>query len=141
MASEVKYDLRIELSDLNYLCCHAFLASKCFWELIETGRLSSLDLRGFALGFALQSSYSVPVRLRLRSSPGTMPSSDSKFRARNRIGGESRKSARRFSIVKCWKKMRLRSALLRTSHLTEGRTDGRTYGVRLGKNNRIGRRG
>ena len=51
----MKNDLRIELSDLNYLCCHAFLASKCFWELIETGRLSSLDLRGFALGFALRS--------------------------------------------------------------------------------------
>ena len=31
MTSEVTYGLGIELSDLNYLCYHAFLASKCLY--------------------------------------------------------------------------------------------------------------
>ena len=29
MASEVNFDLRIELSDLDYICSHIFLVSKC----------------------------------------------------------------------------------------------------------------
>ena len=36
MTSEVKADLKIELSDLNYLCSHAYLACKCFPEMIDT---------------------------------------------------------------------------------------------------------
>ena len=36
MTSEVKADLKIELSDLNYLCSHASLACKGFPEMIET---------------------------------------------------------------------------------------------------------
>ena len=36
MASEVISDIKIELSDLNNLCCHASLASKCFHEMIKT---------------------------------------------------------------------------------------------------------
>ena len=36
MTSEVKADLKIELSDLNYLCSHPSLASKCFPEMIHT---------------------------------------------------------------------------------------------------------
>ena len=36
MTSEVKADLKIELSDLNYLCSHASLACKGFLEMIET---------------------------------------------------------------------------------------------------------
>ena len=36
MTSEVKADLIIELSDLNYLCSHASLACKGFLEMIET---------------------------------------------------------------------------------------------------------
>ena len=35
MTSEATYDLRFELSDLNYLGCHVFLASKGFCELID----------------------------------------------------------------------------------------------------------
>ena len=31
-------DLRLELSDLNYLCCHVLLASKGFCELIHRRR-------------------------------------------------------------------------------------------------------
>ena len=52
MASEVISDIKIELSDLNNLCCHASLASKCLHELNATyvGDLSSIDLRGFAAG-------------------------------------------------------------------------------------------
>ena len=34
MASEVISDIKIELSDLNNLCCHASLASKCLHEMI-----------------------------------------------------------------------------------------------------------
>ena len=56
-ASEAASDLTIELSDLNNLCCHASLASKCFHEMIKTdvrqrqrGDLSSIDLRGYAAG-------------------------------------------------------------------------------------------
>ena len=37
-ASEVIYDLRIEVSDLNYLCCHASLASKCHYFMIVIER-------------------------------------------------------------------------------------------------------
>ena len=36
MTSEVKADLKIELSDLNYLCTNASLACKGFPEMIET---------------------------------------------------------------------------------------------------------
>ena len=36
-ASKVTNGLRIELSDLNYLCSHVFLASKSFHELNQTG--------------------------------------------------------------------------------------------------------
>ena len=36
MASEVISDIKIELSDLNNLCCHASLASKCLHELNPT---------------------------------------------------------------------------------------------------------
>ena len=50
MASEVRYDLGSELSDLNYLCSHASLACKCSPEMIVTttnrqGQLWSIDLR------------------------------------------------------------------------------------------------
>ena len=37
MASEVISDIKIELSDLNNLCCHASLASKCLHEMIPNG--------------------------------------------------------------------------------------------------------
>ena len=56
MASEVISEIKIELSDLNYLCCHVYLASKGLHELNDTyatyqrGDLSSIDLRGFAAG-------------------------------------------------------------------------------------------
>ena len=55
MASEVISEIKIELSDLNNLCCHASLASKCLHEMIKTdvrnvGDLSSIDLRGYAAG-------------------------------------------------------------------------------------------
>ena len=54
MASEVISDIKIELSDLNYLCYHVYLASKGLHELNDTrtyvGDLSSIDLRGFAAG-------------------------------------------------------------------------------------------
>ena len=54
MASEVISDIKIELSDLNNLCCHASLASKCLHEMIPNGNirgdLSSIDLRGYAAG-------------------------------------------------------------------------------------------
>ena len=36
MTSEVNADLKIELSDLNYLCSHASLACKGFLEMIAT---------------------------------------------------------------------------------------------------------
>ena len=36
MTLEVKADLKIELSDLNYLCSHASLACKGFLEMIPT---------------------------------------------------------------------------------------------------------
>ena len=36
MASEVISEIKIELSDLNNLCCHASLASKCLHELNPT---------------------------------------------------------------------------------------------------------
>ena len=51
--SEVKADLKIELSDLNYLCSHASLACKGFPEMIDNnkrGQLWSIDLRCFAAG-------------------------------------------------------------------------------------------
>ena len=39
MTSEVKYDLRNQLSDLDYLCYHVFLASICHhWELVPRRR-------------------------------------------------------------------------------------------------------
>ena len=55
MASEVISEIKIELSDLNYLCCHVYLASKGLHELNATyarthGQISSIDLRGFAAG-------------------------------------------------------------------------------------------
>ena len=37
MASEVISEIKIELSDLNNLCCHASLASKCLHEMIADG--------------------------------------------------------------------------------------------------------
>ena len=53
MTSEVKADLKIELSDLNYLWSHASLACKGFLEMIPTdgqqrGQLWSIELRSFA---------------------------------------------------------------------------------------------
>ena len=48
MTSEVKADLKIELSDLNYLCSNASMACKGFPEMIETDKraqLWSIDLR------------------------------------------------------------------------------------------------
>ena len=36
MTLKVKADLKIEHSDLNYLCSHPSLASKCFPEMIDT---------------------------------------------------------------------------------------------------------
>ena len=46
MTVEVKCNLRFELSDLNYLCSHAFLACKGFLETIHmTGQLSLIDER------------------------------------------------------------------------------------------------
>ena len=48
MTSEVTSDLKIELSDLNYPCSHASVASKGFLEMIETmktGQLSFVDKR------------------------------------------------------------------------------------------------
>ena len=51
MALEVTSDLRFELSNLNYICYHAFLACKGFLEMIQTtppmttGQLSSIDER------------------------------------------------------------------------------------------------
>ena len=36
MTLEVKADLKIELSDLSYLCSHSSLACKCFPEMIHT---------------------------------------------------------------------------------------------------------
>ena len=38
MTSEVTSDLKFELSDLNYPCSSAFLAPKCFFELIAPER-------------------------------------------------------------------------------------------------------
>ena len=48
MTSEVTSDLKIELSDLDYLGSHASLAYKGFLEMIETtttGQLSLIDER------------------------------------------------------------------------------------------------
>ena len=45
MTSEVKCNLRFELSDLNYLCSHASLARKGFLEMIDKGQLSFVDER------------------------------------------------------------------------------------------------
>ena len=54
MASEVISDIKIELSDLNNLCCHASLASKCLHEMIADVRTHggdlSIDLHGYAAG-------------------------------------------------------------------------------------------
>ena len=36
MASEVKSDLRFEISDLNYICSHGDLVSRCFREIDNT---------------------------------------------------------------------------------------------------------
>ena len=41
--SEVRSDLIIELSDLNYLCSHASLACKCFPEMIDTDDRTNYD--------------------------------------------------------------------------------------------------
>ena len=43
MASEVISDIKIELSDLNNLCCHASLASKCLHEMIPNVRTAKDD--------------------------------------------------------------------------------------------------
>ena len=52
MTSEVTSDLKIELSDLNYLYSYASLACKGCREMIETnnkrGQLWSIELRSFA---------------------------------------------------------------------------------------------
>ena len=50
--SEVTSDLKIQLSDHDYLCSHVSLASKGLHELNDTyiGGLPSIDLRGFAAG-------------------------------------------------------------------------------------------
>ena len=42
MTSKVIFDLKIELSALNYLCSHAFLACKCFPEMIDTTETGQL---------------------------------------------------------------------------------------------------
>ena len=36
MAFEVKSDLRFEISDLNYICSHGHVVSKCFLQINET---------------------------------------------------------------------------------------------------------
>ena len=41
-ASEAASDLTIELSDLNNLCCHASLASKCLHEMIADVRTQEI---------------------------------------------------------------------------------------------------
>ena len=43
MASEVKSDLGNQLSGLDYICSHVFLASKCFHELNETEEVKWLQ--------------------------------------------------------------------------------------------------
>ena len=46
MTSEVTSDLKIELSDLDYLCFHVSLACKGFLEMIQMtmmGQISSID--------------------------------------------------------------------------------------------------
>ena len=43
---EVKADLKIEFSDLNYLCCHASLACKGFPEMIPT-TTANYDSHGY----------------------------------------------------------------------------------------------
>ena len=43
MASEVISEIKIELSDLNNLCCHASLASKCLHEMIKTHGRTAKD--------------------------------------------------------------------------------------------------
>ena len=43
MASEVISEIKIELSDLNNLCCHASLASKCLHEMIKTRPRTAKD--------------------------------------------------------------------------------------------------
>ena len=40
--SEVRYDLKIQLSDLNYICYHAFLASNGLYSLNERSSSSTL---------------------------------------------------------------------------------------------------
>ena len=43
MTCEVKLDLRIELSDLNYLCSYPSLVCKCFPEMIATDNGANYD--------------------------------------------------------------------------------------------------
>ena len=45
MTSEVKSDLGNQLSDLDYICSHVFLASKCFHELNQTRRRRKVSQR------------------------------------------------------------------------------------------------
>ena len=45
MASEITSNLKFELSDLNYLIHHCFLASNANISRISHGRISSVDLR------------------------------------------------------------------------------------------------
>ena len=45
MTSEVKADLKIELSDLNYLCSNASLACKGFPEMIATDQRGHCGLQ------------------------------------------------------------------------------------------------
>ena len=43
MTSEDIYEVRLELSDLNYLCSHASLACKGFPEMIATNNRANYD--------------------------------------------------------------------------------------------------
>ena len=43
--SEVRHDLKIQLSDLNYICYHTFLASNGLHSINERTQLSFIDQR------------------------------------------------------------------------------------------------
>ena len=70
MTSEVKADLKIELSDLNSLCSHASLASKGFLGMIHTtdgwtGQLSSIDERCTLVKIVRESCTKFSVKLKI----------------------------------------------------------------------------
>ena len=59
--SYVKYDLKFRISDLNFLCCHVSLASKCLHELdiFEDGKdnleefLTNIEMRKIKMSLLL----------------------------------------------------------------------------------------